>query len=140
MGLLSRLFSRKGTQLTRTERKVLRRGKELMIRGLAQNLVKQGAPERALILLREAMARFPESEAISQMLESVDNTVTWKMINSSLPLCENDSNPELRARLSELYFRIGDNEQAFHYGREAIQIDPENHSGYRALGRLFGDF
>ena len=136
MGLIASLLNK----ITyRREHRLLRSGNESEIIELTQTLVSSGEEERALYLVKQAAERFAGSGAVEQARESIENAVTWKSINATLRLLDHDGSPEIRARLAEMYWRVGDTASALRCGREALQLDPENSSGYRVIGKIYLD-
>lgn len=139
MGFFSSLFSRSSqdSSLPRSAQKTLHKGSEDDVVLLARRLVDQNQLEQALAVLKTAAQRFPSSDVIDQLTESVEESFHRASIGGLHAQLESDGSPEIRAKLAELYRRVGDIPMAMKYGREAIDADNTSPVGYRKVGRLY---
>ncbi|MCI0652415.1 MAG: hypothetical protein L0Z55_11090 [Planctomycetes bacterium] len=136
MGLLATLL---GVSQQDRELRVARSGSEEELLALVRSLLKSKREERALALLLRGVERFPESAPIATLTQSVEASVSWRSIKALLAGIDNDISVETRARLCDLYRRVGDTEHALNFGRQAIQMSPLDPCGYRAIGRIYLD-
>jgi len=136
VGLISMLFRRRraadvpGTDLLRE------RGAAPLVRVVRQ-LLTAGRSDRALVLLRAGILRYPGEKLVAELLASAERTEALPQVPAAVERLEKNPSAENHARVSHLSRRAGDEENALEQGRLAIQADPRSPFGYRAIGTIY---
>ncbi|MFQ5653808.1 MAG: tetratricopeptide repeat protein [Planctomycetota bacterium] len=141
VGLITSLFRRKHDSVQEQifQNNLLQDGREEDLLRVVKQLMDGNQLERALVLLRVGASRFPDCDAVTELLASVERSMAMPAISATLELLHQNRTPDLLARLADLHRRAGEQTQAMEYGREAIQADPEGPGGYHAVGSIYLD-
>ena len=138
VGLISAIFRRKrvtelpGTDLLREETS------EPLLR-VTKQLLTAGRNDRALALLRVGTLRFPNDTELTGLLAGAERDEASPQIEGSLVTLEANPCAKNHARVSQLFRRIGDIENAIEQGRASISLGPQRPYGYRAIGKVYLD-
>jgi len=134
--LIQSIFRRKhagevpGTDLLREQ------GPAPLLR-VARQLLTAGRSDRALVLLRAGVLRYPGVVEVGELLANAERAEALPQMPSALETLEENASAKNHARVSHLCRRTGDESAALEHGRRAIQVDPRSPYGYRATGRVY---
>ena len=139
VGLISKLFRRKHVDVEQPGTDLLReQGADPLLR-VSRQLLTAGRSDRALVLLRAGILRFPGDAEVSELHRAAERDEALPQLKGALATLREDATAKNHARVSQLSRRIEDGETAVEHGRQAIAIDPRSPFGYRAIGRIYLD-
>jgi len=136
VGLISTLFGRRRTAEVPGTDLLRERGPAPLVRVVRQ-LLTAGRSDRALLLLRAGILRYPGDKVVAELLAGAERTEALPQVPAAVEKLEMNPSAENHARVSHLARRTGDEENALEQGRLSIQVDPRSPFGYRAVGTIY---
>ncbi len=139
VGLISKLFRRKRASAEQPGTDLLReQGADPLLR-VSRQLLTAGRSDRALVLLRAGILRFPGHAEVAELHRTAEKNEALPQLKGALATLREETSAKNHARVSQLSRRIEDDETATEHGRAAIAIEPRSPFGYRAIGRIYLD-